>query len=353
MRFIIWILLIFLVILRIIFSKSNYSNADKIRITTKVTSEPIRYETSQSFKLAGLNVNLALYPEIHYGDRVIIEGTVDKKSLKEAKLVKLEESSGVLYKLRRKLVSIYQTGLPEPHAALVSGIALGSKANLPADFWQALKSTGTAHGVVASGMNVTLAANFLIGLLILFFPRGKAIPAAFLGIWFYAAISGFEAPVVRAAIMGSLAFSAQSLGRLNTAWRALLLSILVMLIIKPDWISDLGFLLSVVATASLLLFERKINAKIQFVPAIFREGLSTSLAAQIGVAPILYLTFGQYSLISPLVNAAVLWTVAPVMAIGGVAGILGLISLSLAKILLLLTYPLTSWFIWIVEVFSK
>lgn len=352
MRYFIWLLLIFLVVIRVFFSKPEYSEGDKIRITTKVISEPIRYETSQSLTLSGLKVYLPSFPEVHYGDKVVVEGVVEGGSLKKSVLIEIKESEGLLYVLRRKLVKVYQTSLPEPHAALVAGITLGSKASLPQDFWDALKRTGTAHVVVASGMNVTMAASFLMGLFILFLPRRRAIPAAFLGIWVYSAISGFEAPIVRAAIMGSLAFSAQALGRLNTAWRALFLSILAMLIIKPDWISDLGFILSVVATGSLLIFQRKINSKVAFVPAIFREGLSTSLAAQIGVAPIIFVTFGQYSLMSPLVNAAVLWTVAPIMAIGALGGLLGLIMPAFGKLVLFLSYPLTSWFVWIVELFG-
>lgn len=352
MRYLIWVILVVLIIIRFVTTRPIYSEGDRVRITSGVNSEPIRYEVSQAVTLRGLKIYLPLFPEIHYGDKVIVEGKVSEGSLEDPVLVKVEQASGILYFLRRKLVQFYQYSLPEPHAALVSGIVLGSKSSLPTGFWDALKKTGTAHVVVASGMNVTMTASFLMGLLILFLPRRKAIPLALLGIWIYALISGFEAPIVRAAIMGSLAFSAQAVGRLNIAWRTLFFSILVMLIIKPDWISDIGFILSVVATASLLLFERKINKKVSFIPGIFREGLSTSLAAQIGVAPVIFITFGQYSILSPLVNAAVLWTVAPIMIIGALGGFLGLLLPNLGKLALLLAYPLTSWFVWIVEIFS-
>jgi hypothetical protein len=88
------------------------------------------------------------------------------------------------------------------------------------------------------------------------------------------------------------------------------------------------------------------------VPGIFREGFSTSLAAQIGVAPILFVTFGQFNLLSPIINALVLWTIPPITIIGGIGGIIGLMIPFFGKLILLLSYPLTSWFIWIVELFS-
>ncbi|MBU0572409.1 ComEC/Rec2 family competence protein [Patescibacteria group bacterium] len=329
-----------------------YSDGDKIKISTKVSSEPIKYDTSQRLILVGLKIYLPNYPEIGYGDKVVVEGIVRDGKLNDPKLISLEPVTGILYKTRNNIIRVYQKSLPEPHASLLAGLTLGSKAGLLAGFWEALKKTGTAHVVVASGMNVTLVASFLIGILIILLPRRKAIPLALVGVWIYSLLSGFDAPIVRAAIMGSVAFTAQAFGRLQAASRALFLSAGLMIIVKPDWITDLGFILSFVATASLMLFERKISSLIRFVPGIFREGLSTSLAAQIGVAPILFATFGQLSLLSPLVNALVLWTIAPITIIGGIGGIIGLASVIVGKAIIFLSYPLTTWFVWIVGVFG-
>jgi competence protein ComEC len=151
--------------------------------------------------------------------------------------------------------------------------------------------------------------------------------------------------------MGSVTFVAQALGRLQAASRALFLSAALMLIIKPDWITDLGFILSFVATASLMLFERKIASLIRFVPGIFREGLSTSLAAQIGVAPILFATFGQFSLLSPIINALVLWTIAPITIIGGDWWHYWFSFNNCGKGYYF-SILLTTWFVWIVGAFG-
>lgn len=352
MKYFFWLLIVFLIIFRFFTTQPKYSDGDKVRITARVSSEPIRYTTSQGLTLAGLRIYLPNFPEINYGDNVVVEGTVEDGKLKNAELISLKPTTGILYKTRKRIIETYQKSLPEPHASLVAGITIGSKSSLPKAFWESLKKTGTAHVVVASGMNVTLVASFLIGILILFLPRRKAIPLALSGVWIYSLLSGFDAPIVRAAIMGSIAFMAQGLGRLYVAWRALFLSAAAMLIIRPDWITDLGFILSFVATASLMLFERKIARLIHFVPGIFREGLSTSLAAQIGVAPILFITFGQFSLLSPVINALILWTIPVITILGGMAGIVGLVSAFLGKVILLLCFPLTTWFIWIVKIFA-
>lgn len=346
------VILLLLLLVRYQTTRPIYRTGDKVRISTKVTTEPIKYSYSQYLKLKGLKVYVPLFPEIGYGDRVVVEGVVGDDELKSARLIEVIEAEGALYKFRRKIIASYQKVLTEPHSSLIAGVTLGSKASIPKDFWESLKISGTAHVVVASGMNVTLVAGFLMNLLILFLPRGRAVIAALVGIWLYALMSGFDAPIVRAAIMGSIAFSAQAVGRINFAWRALFLSVLVMLLARPDWITDLGFILSFVATASLMLFGARVRKFLMWLPGFLREGLSTSLAAQVGVAPIIYASFGQFNIFSPVINAAVLWTIAPMTMIGMVGGLASLLSIQLGRLILLMSYPLTSWFVWVVEVFS-
>lgn len=341
-----------LVLIRHLTSMSNYEDGQNIRIDSKVRKEPIQYSDSQRITLKGLNFYLPTYPKIYYGDRLVVEGSVQGKALKKVRLVEHEESKTSIYSIRRKLVCFYQSVLPEPHSSLIAGMTIGSKASIPNDFWESLKSTSTAHVVVASGMNVTLVAVFLLNLSVLVLPRRKALLIALIGVWIYALLSGFDAPIIRAAIMGTIAFWAQAVGRLNFAWRALFVSAFFMLLLIPQWLTDLGFILSFSATASLMIFEARIRKKLKIVPSIFREGLSTSLAAQIFVAPIIFITFGQFSLLSPIVNALVLWTVPAITMIGMAAGIVGLVWFDLGKIILYLTYPLTSWFVFVVNLFS-
>lgn len=354
-RYLLWIILFILFCVRVIYfyqTQPSYPNDTKIRITDRITSEPIRYSNSQYIKLQGFKIYLPHYPEIYYGDRVVIEGKVQDDKLIEVRLVDKKEDKGFLYNFRRELLGFYQKSLPQPHSALIAGVTIGSKSNLGNDFWEALKKTGTAHVVVASGMNVTLVAKFLIATIVVFLPRKRAIPLALAGVWGYALLSGFEAPIIRAAVMGSITFASQEIGRLYYAWRALLISAFGMLFIRPEWITDVGFILSFAATASLMLFEAKVRKFIKFVPSIIREDFSTSLAAQVGVAPVLFVTFGQFNILSPIINAVVLWTIVPMTIIGMVSGIIGLIFEQIGTLILWLAYPLTSWFILVVGTFS-
>lgn len=353
MRSLFWFLIILLVGIRIIVyyqTKPSYPDGTKIRISGKVSSEPIQYQYSQRVILQGFKMYLPFFPEVHYGDNLVVEGIVEKDKINGAEIVDFTESTGFLFALRKRLLDFYQRNLPLEHSALVAGVTIGSKSGVSKNFWELLKASGTIHVVVASGMNVTLVAGFLMGFLVNIIPRRRAIPLALIGIWGYSLMSGFDAPIVRAAVMGSIAFTAQEIGRIYFAWRALIFSVIGMLLIKPVWITDLGFILSFVATASLMLFESKINKLIHFVrPNFLKKDLSTTLAAQIGVAPILFATFGQFNILSPIINALVLWTVAPITIIGMLGGMAGLIFEPAGRLILLLSYPLTSWFIFVVK----
>jgi ComEC/Rec2-related protein len=333
-------------------SFASYAPGQDVRVSGHISSEPIPYETSQRIIVADTRVYLPAYPEVSYGDYVVIEGKIDGMNLKNPKLVDYRQSDGFLYIFRQKLLDFYKKNLPEPHASLVAGVTIGSRSGMPPDFWENLKASGTAHVVVASGMNVTLVAGFLLGLMVLVTDRRKALVVALVGIWVYSVIAGFEAPIVRAAIMGSIAFTAQELGRLSYAFRALIVSALLILIYKPLWITDLGFILSVSATASLIIFEKKIRQYLGRVPGIIREDFSTSLSAQILVAPVLLFVFGRFNILSPVINAMVLWTIVPVTMLGLVGGLVGLIIEPIGTIILYSIYPLTWWFVWIVELFS-
>lgn len=344
-------LIIFLIFIRFYFEHPVYKNGDFIRITSRLYTEPIIFDRQQYFKIQGLKIYLTKYPEVNYGDRIILEGVVKNDSLQDAKLLKIVEDSGWIYNFRQEIIFFYKKVLPEPYSSLVSGMVLGSK-QMPKDFWQKLKSTGTAHVVVASGTNVTLVAVFLISSLTYFFKRRVAVFISLAGIFFYVILSGFDAPIVRAAIMGSIVFFGQEKGRVVDSWNILFYTAMIMLLIKPIWITDLGFILSFVATLSILLYQKRIDDSLKFVPKLLREGLSTSLSAQIGVAPIIFITFGQFNLLSPIINALVLWTTPYIMVGGVMAGIIGLFIPLVGRLILFVIFPMLWWFVNLIQFFG-
>jgi len=353
-RYLIWIIILLVVILRYIsyFSSSHQLQNGRLRISGTVKEEPGVFDNAQQLKLQGYKIYVPLHPSVSYGDKVIVEGEAIDGVIKKGTLVSLEETANPLYSFRKRLLQFYSSTLPTNMAALVAGCVIGSKQLLTSEFWDKLTATGTAHVVVASGMNVTIISKFILDLLVLFLPRRKAIPFTFLFVWLYAALAGFGAPIIRASVMGSLTFTAQEVGRIGSALRAFVITSVGMLLFKPEWLWDISFLLTCTATLSILLLQKPIDAKLKRVPEILRNDFTTSLAASVGVSPILWWNFGQFNILSPLINALVLWTIAPITIIGGIGGIVGLVIPVLGKGLLYLIYPFAWWFTTVIGFFS-
>ena len=224
---------------------------------------------------------------------------------------------------------------------------------MPQNFWQNLRETGTLHVVVASGQNVSMVANFLIGVLVLLISRRKALWLAMGGAILYVLMVGAEPPVVRAGIMAILAYLAQFLGREEEGTLALFFAAGVMLLINPLLLFDLGFQLSFTATGGILWLYPWLKEKKLFSLPFLGEALATTLAAQIGVMPILLTNFGQISFLSPLINALVLWEVPLIMVLGLIVILLGLFIKPLAVVLSWFVWLLLTFFVKVIELFGS
>lgn len=347
-------------LLRLDAVRPTFQEGDRVKITGRLSEEPLLVDGRQRLVLGQVRVYIDRFPEYHYGEKMVAEGVVDEGRgglyLKNAKVSSpFAEASGdkqVLPKLRERVLELYGQFLPEPHSALLSGIVLGTKSSLDPGFFESLRQTGTLHVVVASGTNIALFAGSLLAVMARIIGRRTAIVPTLFATWIYVFLVGWQPPIVRAGIMGSIAFAAQAWGREFDAWRALFISAAVLLLLQPLWLFDAGFQLSFAATAGILAFSSSISKRLLLVP-VFRENLATTLAAQIAVSPILWFSFGQFSLISPLVNALILWTVPLIMAGGGAVAFLGVLWKPLGQVAAWFVWLLLEYFIQIVRLFSN
>src|SRR3989344_1544264 len=245
-------------------SRPIFKEGDRVRITSVVSEDPTVEGLQQKIVVENLRVFTDRFPAFSYGDQVQVEGEVGRgkggwylKDGKVEKVVQVVQVLQVFLDTRKKILSIYEENLPEPHDGLLAGIVLGTKSNLDNRFLDKLKNTGTIHIVVASGTNISIFAGGLMYILINIFKahRKAAVAGAIIFIWAYIFFIGFQPPIVRAGIMGTIAFAAQILGKEGEGMRALLISAVLMLLIVPQWLFDLGFQLSFLATAGVMFFS--------------------------------------------------------------------------------------------------
>ena len=230
-------------------------------------------------------------------------------------------------KVTNRVTRIARRYLPSPHSELLLGLLIGlddiKKTPL---YYETLIQTGTVHVVVVSGYNITLVFNFIISLLGTRYKIRNIIFAETVT-FLYALLSGLEPPVLRAWIMGSVISLGKYYGRVLDAKEVLIFSAYIMMLVQPQLITSISFQLSFLATLSLVLYNGRVKTIIkQIKPEIdrshgnnvFLDDLASTVSAQILVWPVISYYFGRVSILSPLVNCLVLWTVPLSTVVGSI-----------------------------------
>ncbi|MBI2481970.1 MAG: ComEC/Rec2 family competence protein [Candidatus Vogelbacteria bacterium] len=238
----------------------------------------------------------------------------------------------IVSNVRHLFTGALSRSLPEPENALAAGIVLGVRSVLPKEVSDAFRTVSLSHIIVLSGFNLAVVAAF-IAFILKPFPRRVVLGAGASGIILLAMLAGGGAAVIRAMLMGLLALWAQSAGRTYRALQALGIVAVVMIIWSPlVLLHDLGFQLSVVATAGVIIGPALLTPKLKFITErlALRDLVSTTISAQIAVAPLIAYSIGAISLIALPANLLVLPIVPLAMGLSFVVSLFGLISPVLA-----------------------
>jgi len=198
--------------------------------------------------------------------------------------------------------------------------------------------TKASSAVWVSESNITLVSALFFALFGRLLGKRLAYWFALAGIGLYVMLVGADAAVLRAGLMGALFLTAIYLGRQATAYVSLLVTALVLTVINPFAMWDVGFQLSFAATLGLILFvplmERWVEGGLARVASRRRAGqvvdllgdlLILTLAAQLLTIPLVMYHFGRLSLVAPLANLLIQPAQMPIMAGGAIATVVGLV----------------------------
>lgn len=253
--------------------------------------------------------------------------------------------------LKLKIEANFAQILPSPQAGLLAGMVLGSKQALPHDFREALINTSTIHIVVASGQNLTILSGLIIGLSSVFGRRKTVLASVGINL-FYALLTGFQIPIIRAAIMNIFASLGTLSGREAPVLFALFSSALLMLIYEPLWLFSISFQLSFLASFAVMEFSPAFEQKIRWLPDLAKQDLVVSTSAFLFTLPVIFENFHRISVTGVIVNALVLWTTPLIMASGGIVALVSLVSLEIASALVLVPGVFLTYLIYMVQFFN-
>ena len=358
----------------------------------QIKSESIRYSpVGDPIPVHGLLLaKIPVETQVVYGDRVILSGYLSippdeegfsyreflmRKSiyvyLPKAEIDIIESNQAnrliqIIFGVKTRAMKLIYQLWPDPEASLLSGILLGEEAGIAEPVQQAFRETGTTHIIAISGFNITIVAGLFSRTFSRILNPRKAALAAVIGIGLYTILVGADAAVVRAAVMGGLSIFAQQIGRRQHGLNAAALASLIMVIFNPQIPWDISFQLSLSATLGLILYadlfaQRFLLFSSRILPMQIAKKLTQpvsefvlfTFAAQLTTFPVMLYHFHSFSLNTFLANPAILPVQPPIMLVGGLALILGLIWFPLGKLVAPLVYPFVLYTIRIVEWFNS
>ena len=281
--------------------------------------------------------------------------------------------------LKGRLEQLY----PSPYRELAVALIFGFRKNIDRKIQDDFIKTGTAHLIAISGMNISLVGGlFYLALAFFRFPRALNLGLTALFIGIYALLAGSNSPVLRAAIMGAVVLIGFLLGQDRNLKSALFFSFFILLAFDPRVLFQASFQLSFIAMASLIfilppleqlahVFKVKNGDSlssflpVERVPAFrVRAWLSrmndsiiqtflASLAATIGMFPVLVWYFNLFSMIGFLANIVTIPLCTAAIASSLVVLVVDLICAPLAHWLAFFPLALFRFELWLTDGFAK
>jgi competence protein ComEC len=195
-----------------------------------------------------------------------------------------------------------------------------------------------------SGANVTIVCGAVLLAAAVVGPR-VAVGLAAVALCAFVLVVQPSASVLRAAVMGAIALLAIVVHRRRQAIPALAATVVVLVIGAPELAVDLGFALSVSATAALVVIAPVWSRRLvdRGWPKPLADAASVAVAAQLVTAPLVAGMSGTVSLVSVAANLAVALVIAPITVIGTAAAAVSVVWPAAAQFLVRFTGPELWW----------
>ena len=234
--------------------------------------------------------------------------------------------------------------LPGAQAAMLPALVLGDISTVTPTAAAEFRAAGLTHLTAVSGANVTIVCGAVLFLGRLIGPRA-AVGLAAVTLLAFVIVVQPTASVLRAAVMGAITLLAILTSRRRQAIPALAATVLVLMTCAPRLAVDIGFALSVTATAALVVLAPAWSRRLtrRGWPKPLADALCVALAAQLVTAPLVAGISGTVSLIAVAANLAAAVVIAPITVLGTAAAALGPLWPAAARLLIRFTGPELWW----------
>lgn len=186
------------------------------------------------------------------------------------------------------------------------------------------------HLLAVSGSNLAFVVAIVRPLLERFGRAGRLSGGVAIVVLF-GAMTRWEPSVMRAAAMAVLTMLAVYLGRPQLALRVLALAVVALVLVDPFLVHSVAFTLSAGASLGLVVLAAPIQQRLRG-PQWLREGVASTVAAQVATAPIILGIFATLPLVSVPANVVAGAVAGPLTTWGLFASVAGGVVAPLAPI---------------------
>jgi competence protein ComEC len=246
--------------------------------------------------------------------------------------------------VRDAFAAAARNSLPAEGAAMLPALVLGDTSALSGQTTTQFRAAGLTHLTAVSGANVTIVCGAVLLTAAMVGPRIAVSLAATALVGFVVVVQP-SASVLRAAVMAAITLLALVTHRRRQAIPALSATVVTLMIAAPELAVDVGFALSVSATAALVViapqWSRRLAAR--GLPKPLADAVAVAVAAQFVTAPLVAAISGTFSVVAVLANLAVAVVIAPITVIGTAAAVLSVWWPEGAALLIRFTGPEVWW----------
>jgi competence protein ComEC len=227
------------------------------------------------------------------------------------------------HRIRTGFSDAARSALPADQAAMLPALVLGDTSTLTEQTTADFRAAGLTHLTAVSGANVTIVCGAVLLTAGLVGPRAAVMLAALALVTFVVVVQP-SASVLRAAVMGGITLLAVASHRRRQAIPVLSASVIALMIASPELAVDVGFALSVSATAALVVIAPVWSRRLvgRGWPKPLADAVSVAVAAQLVTAPLVAGISGTFSVVSVLANLAVAVVIPPITVVGTAAAAL-------------------------------
>lgn len=250
----------------------------------------------------------------------------------------------VAHGVRTDFAAAARSALPADQAAMLPALVLGDTSTVPPTTVAQFRVAGLTHLTAVSGANVTIVCGAVLLSAAVLGPRAAVVLAGATLLGFVIVVQP-SASVLRAAVMGAITLLAVLSHRRRQALPALAGTVVALMVGAPELAVDVGFALSVSATAALVLIAPVWTQRLadRGWPRPLAAAVSVAFAAQIVTAPLVAGISGSVSLVAVIANLAAAPVIPPITVAGTAAAALAPLWPAGADLLIRFTGPEVWW----------